>query len=207
MSMPVHDFVIDPFVLRIIPKSAKGNIVDVGCGYGLFGHMIRFERGYEGALIGVDRSPLHLSKIRRYGSGIYDALILADATRIPLGDGSSEIAIAQEVIEHLSNEDGERLLDELERISSRLIIVTTPRGRLPQDCEGSLEIHRSGWSEKEFISRGYEVIYAGSVQMSLRGSSAFFSIFKVLNALMGLMPDFIKRKLPKYELVAFKVKG
>ena len=71
-----------------------------------------------------------------------------------------DIITALDVIEHLTREEGERLLEHLEKVADKLIILQTPDGFLPQ---GPLQdpkfdewdTHRSGWKAEDFLSRGY----------------------------------------------------
>lgn len=60
-----------------------------------------------------------------------------------------------DVIEHLTKEDGARLLKQLENIADR-IVVFTPSGELWMNNGDTPNDHRSGWTAKEFDELGYE---------------------------------------------------
>lgn len=49
-------------------------------------------------------------------------------------DRSFDCAVALDLIEHLTKEDGLRLLGAMERIARRKVVVFTPQGFLPQTC-------------------------------------------------------------------------
>jgi len=206
--MPVHDFILDPVVLSFFQKKGTGTVLDLGCGYGLFGYMIRLERDFRGALIGIDAYPPYIKKLKRYTGAVYDSLVIADARHLPFKSGAVETVLASEVIEHLPKEGGLELIEEAERVSSRLVLITTPRGHIPQGRhnENDLEVHSSEWSERDFTDRGYGIIYAGSVQMMLR-KSRLRGLLGAVNATLGFMPQAVRRKLPKYEMIAFKELG
>lgn len=206
--MPVHDFVLDPVVLSFFQKEGTGTVLDVGCGYGLFGYMIRLERGHRGALIGMDAHLPHIEKLRKYSGAIYDSLVVADARHLPFRSGSADTVLASEVIEHLPKSGGIGLMEEAERVGRRLVLITTPRGHLPQGQQdaGDLEEHLSEWSEKDFTERGYGIAYAGSVQMMVK-KSRLRGALGTVNAALGFMPDAVRKKLPRYEMVAFKELG
>ncbi len=62
------------------------------------------------------------------------------------------------VIEHLEKEDGLKLMEMMENIASKKVIIHTPNGFLPQyDADNPYQNHRSGWETKEFEQRGYSV--------------------------------------------------
>lgn len=203
--MPVHDFILDPMVLSLFPKGGTGSVLDIGCGYGLFGYMLRMEREHGGELIGVDAYAPYIKKLRRHAGAVYDSLVIADARHLPFKMGAVDTVLASEVIEHLPREGGLALIAEAERVGRRLAIFTTPRGHLPQESHNGndLEAHLSGWSERDFADRRYEIAYAGSVQMMLNKSKVRGAVGGI-NAALGMMPGAIRKRLPKYEMVAFK---
>ena len=70
-----------------------------------------------------------------------------------------------DVIEHFEPDDAMAVLDRLER-AFRVVILFTPRGFMKQDAESDPELagdplmwHRSGFTEADFLSRGYVVWY------------------------------------------------
>ncbi len=203
--MPVHDFILDPVVLSLFPKGGTGSVLDIGCGYGLFGYMLRMEREHRGELVGADAYPPYIKKLKRHAGAVYDSLIIADARHLPFKTGAVDTVLASEVIEHLPREGGLALIAEAERVGRRLAVFTTPRGHLPQESHNGndMEAHTSGWSERDFADRGYGIAYAGSVQMMLKKSKLRGALGGI-NAALGMMPGAIRKKLPKYEMVAFK---
>lgn len=203
--MPVHDLILDPVVLSFFKRGGTGAVLDIGCGYGLFGYMLRMDRDYRGEVIGADAHLPYLKKLKKHSGAIYDSLVLADARHLPFMGSAVETALASEVIEHLPKSGGAGLIAEAERVASKLVLITTPRGHLPQGShgEGDLEAHLSGWTEKDFTDRGYGIHYAGSVQMMVRKSRARGALSAV-NSALGLMPQALKKRLPKYEMIAVK---
>ncbi|MDD1775834.1 MAG: class I SAM-dependent methyltransferase [Candidatus Methanomethylicus sp.] len=203
--MPVHDFILDPIVLSFFKKGDSCTVLDLGCGYGLFGTLLRYERDHRGIIIGLDAYGPYLRKIKRYSGSIYDAFIVADARYLPFRDGAVDVVFASEIIEHLPKQGGYRIIEEAERAAKKRIIITTPRGHIPQESqsENDLEAHKSGWSEPDFVRLGYSIVYAGSVQMMVR-KSRLRGIVGLVNAALGMIPESLRKKLPKYELIAYK---
>jgi hypothetical protein len=75
-----------------------------------------------------------------------------------------DIVSLTDVIEHIEKEDGFKFLDKLESVS-RIVVISTPNGFLRQDETTHPELikenpymkHLSGWSQEDFIERGYHV--------------------------------------------------
>jgi K+ transporter len=76
--------------------------------------------------------------------------------------------IASEIIDHLPKEDGYKMMDEIERVSRKLVIITTPIGFMKQEAtEGNIhQEHQSGWHSTEFTKRGYSVEIANTRMMT-----------------------------------------
>jgi len=124
-----------------------GKTLDLGCGSC---SPVRFLQTYS---VGVD---LDLEKLREAQKNkTHSALILADLRFLPFRPKTFDTVFLIEVIEHLSKEDGEKLLRKVESIAKRRIIITTPNGFLPQ--EGGLQKHKSGWCKKELEKLGFRV--------------------------------------------------
>lgn len=72
-----------------------------------------------------------------------------------------DIAFLLDVIEHLSREEGEELLDKLERIITRKIVIFFPlemEGFHRQNIyNNKYQEHISYWRQHDFIVRGYSV--------------------------------------------------
>ncbi|MBU0478227.1 class I SAM-dependent methyltransferase [bacterium] len=75
-------------------------------------------------------------------------------------ENSFDCVLASELIEHLTKDDGLRLIAMMEKIAKKKTIIFTPNGYLPQDkYDGNeFQIHRSGWYPSEMEDMGYRVI-------------------------------------------------
>ncbi len=108
--------------------SMKGNILDVGCG---FGHFVNFAGKRNRICVGID---INLSIIRKgmqeLGSKL---LICASAEELPIKDGSFDWILANQIIEHLPNP--ENFLSEAKRVLPPFgkLILSTPN-RLTYFC-------------------------------------------------------------------------
>jgi ubiquinone/menaquinone biosynthesis C-methylase UbiE len=200
--MPLHDTIIDDNVLSLVPKHFGGLILDMGCGWGLWGFRMRLGREVHGPLVGLDVFASNLKKLKKFD--LYDELVLADARFTPFKDGAVDIVLAGEIIEHLPKEEGYILLKEIERVSRGKIIITTPRGFMLQaSFQGNIfEKHRSGWTEKDFINKGYNIIFVGRPKIFLRPTRVTF----IINTLFDILPQSTKKRLPKQFMIAVRSK-
>lgn len=132
------------------------SVLDVGCGGN---SILRFLPGSCKLLVGIDSYRPDLDRAR--AAGTHDELILADARDLNrrFVAGQFDAAVALDVIEHLTRKDGIALLENLELIAGRRVVISTPTGFLPQSADerGDYQEHLSGWEPEELRKRGYRV--------------------------------------------------
>ena len=174
----------------VIPLIDGLSILDVGCGRGKWGYLMRVdwwatrkgERDKEPELlVGVDLFLPFLSKVRYHR--IYDDVVYCHASYLPFATQSFDVVLASEILEHIPKEQGLLLLQEAERIAKKSVIITTPhlafrrRGGLPTP-EGfnPLERHVQRWTVKQLRERGYHVWGVGLFPMTY---------FKTLNFILS----------------------
>ena len=154
-------------------ESAVGDaqtLLDVGCGTNspiqYFSHRLH--------ATGIDLSENAIEASRK--KGIHKEYLLVNALELDavFQPKSFDCVIATDLIEHLEKPDGYRLLDSLERIARKKVIIYTPNGFLKQVPEevakNKYQEHRSGWTPEEFVSRGYGVVGIHGLR-SLRGET------------------------------------
>lgn len=73
---------------------------------------------------------------------------------------SFDCVVALDLIEHLTKEDGNKLIRAMERISKKKVVIFTPNGYHPQgECDvNPWNVHKSGWTVEEMEQKGYRVI-------------------------------------------------
>jgi ubiquinone/menaquinone biosynthesis C-methylase UbiE len=149
----------------VIKKYLNGvqTVLDVGCGKGFR----KLFRKYESIGIDIESAFLETAKKRNN----YKALLRVNINNLQFPDKSFDAVTCCEVIEHLNKEDGLKLLDRLEKIARKRIIITTPWGddfafRAVQLRYPTLK-HLSGWLPKEFEERGYKIIPVMSLRIRL----------------------------------------
>jgi len=139
----------DKMLLKYVPKNIT--LLDIGCGtvcLKVFG---------EHHSIGVDICDESLKVAEKRGK--FQSLIKCDVCNLPFSEKSFDGVICTEVIEHISKQDGYKLIDDLEKIARQIVIYTTPWGAdlLERHSFNPYMQHQCGWMPEEFEERGYKI--------------------------------------------------
>jgi SAM-dependent methyltransferase len=142
--------------LAELAESAAGctSALDLGCGGGSPVRHLGIP-----CLAGMDGHPPALDDAKH--AGTHQEYFLGDVREIGtlFAAGRFDACFAVDLIEHLTKEDGLRLLRDMERVASKRVIIFTPNGFLPQrGAEDDLQEHLSGWEPEEMQALGYSVI-------------------------------------------------
>jgi len=141
-------------VWRYIEKGSS-SILDVGCGKGQVMKFInRNKRFYT---VGVDIFEPYIEHCR--ASGIHDDYIMGDIRELAFEDKSFDTVLCLETIEHLGKREGLKVLQKLEKIARKQVIVSMPVGKYRQEAEDNnpFQKHRSVWHPREMKKLGYEI--------------------------------------------------
>jgi SAM-dependent methyltransferase len=159
-----------PYILAEI----RGHkVLDVGCGAGIYGYLLRnkWQDCYPGRnqfrdfgnrdvtndepqlLVGCD---VTLENIRRVSKhNIYDYACLADAANLPFGDGLVDTIICVEVLEHLEKRQALDAIEKFKKIASQRIIITVPKNAVnpisKSDDRGFLNIEIANEDIREYV--------------------------------------------------------
>jgi SAM-dependent methyltransferase len=136
------------------------SLLDVGCGSG---SPIQYLPRRFKHTVGVDGFQPSLDRVRALGC--HHELRKADLLDIgsAFPPKSFDVVVALDVIEHFEKPDGLRLLQMMEELARKRVVIFTPNGFLPQGVwdNNPHQIHRSGWTVKEMCKLGYRVIGLG----------------------------------------------
>lgn len=152
----------------VVPLVRGETVLDVGCGYGRWGALIRhnyWEAGLQEppAVDGVDGFEPNIEAVRQGGYYRHAWHQLLPGTL----DGSWDTVLACEIVEHLPDDAIGSVLDELERVARQRVIVSTPNGpafrpgRDTPDGFNELEAHRSYVPRSVLRRRGYRILGVG----------------------------------------------
>ena len=90
-------------------------ILDVGCGDGAL--TVRLAEEWD--VTGADMSAVALEHVKT-------AAVQASATDLPFADGSFDLVLSSEMLEHLSPGDYGRAISEMSRVTRRYLLLTVP---------------------------------------------------------------------------------
>lgn len=128
---------------------ARARIVDVGCGTGYTQTRLPPVVG-DGVRFAVDRSHLALGLTRRQPSPPW--LLQADASALPLRDGSVDVALSLDVLEHLDDDlGGARELARIVRPDG-IVVVTVPAWQALWSEHDVALHHRRRYRRPEIVS-------------------------------------------------------
>ncbi len=178
---------VDP-VCWVIDKSAN-SILDVGCGQGLPMQVIKM-RMKIGRSVGVDIHEPYLKqcKIKK----IHSRYIRSDIRNLPMKDKSFDVVIGLQVLEHLQKKDAWKVLEKMEKIARKQVIVAMPVGKTyhPAVDDNKYQLHLSAFYPKEYKKRGYKIIKMG--RKSILGEDGL--VHKINN-------DFFRKIIYSFSLV------
>jgi 2-polyprenyl-3-methyl-5-hydroxy-6-metoxy-1,4-benzoquinol methylase len=197
---------LDPIVIKLIVGES---VLDVGCGYGRWGSLIRCNY-WEASL----PAPPKVDGIDAFAPNVelcsrQDCYRKAWQHLLPRPiEGSWDTVLACEVIEHLPQSDIDRTFAVLEGAAQRRVIISTPNwpdyrpGGETLTGTNDYEAHRSYVSRDEFSRRGYTVIGAGFGNPAIELTHA---IAKFDPGLIDILQS-VSRAIPSlaYSIVAYK---
>jgi hypothetical protein len=133
-----------PWVVDLIRQVDPATVLDVGCGWGKFGALVR---EYTNATR-VDALDVNPPRYR-----VYDRVYLGDAcdpVTLPADAPHYDLALCVDMLEHLTQPQGVWMLTALSRRARRILVVS-PLGYRRQDAPGiPYGPHLSGWYPWEF---------------------------------------------------------
>lgn len=153
-------------------ESAVGNcktLLDIGCGSE--SPIRRFSKKLHCSGVDAYSPSIERSKALGIHNAYYNINVLEIENHFE--DNSFECVLSSDLIEHLEKEEGYKLIEMMEKIASKRVIIFTPNGFLKQGeyDNNPFQIHKSGWSAEEMKSLGYDVIGINGIK-SLRGEYA-----------------------------------
>jgi SAM-dependent methyltransferase len=163
---------LGPLYVRLFPDSKLtlrrelsgcGSVLDLGCGHfsPVGGCNIPFT-------VGVELFEPYLQESRR--KRIHSQYVTADVRRIEFKPKSFDAVLAIDLLQHLTKEEGTKLLSKMEKWAREKVVVLTTNGYVWQDAydENPLQEHKSGWSVDELRDLGFRV-YGINGWKKLRG--------------------------------------
>jgi len=157
-------------------------VLDVGVGMGMYGFLLRTNlehinlfsvsgssasqrprSEWKRRIDGIEGFATYLTPVHEYS---YNKIFIADALQAlsKIGDGSYELVLAVDILEHFEKSQGELFVSECLRVCSQACLMSTPKDFIHQVVEANpLEDHRSHWTSEELLSLGFNRFIADQV--------------------------------------------
>ncbi|MGD1018508.1 MAG: class I SAM-dependent methyltransferase [Verrucomicrobiia bacterium] len=183
------------FVLDVILQLRPDSVLDIGCGSGKYGLLIR-ENRRTARIDAIEGFAPYVTDVHKT---VYDHVEVGNAMSVVPGlEQVYDVAMMIDMFEHLTLEDGRTLLHELEK-HSRHILISVPTWHPEQDAyDGNvLQEHHAQYDVTKLRALGFRQIWrvSGSY-IALRGPTKVNLKRKVLKcATACLIPDWASRML------------
>ena len=155
--MARHGFDPAQILVRLYFRKAlrgSGRVLEVGCGRTPNMKWLGIEHS-----TGIDAFAPYLEEARQ--KKLHENFVLGDVRELEKYFKANEFdtVAALDLIEHLTKEDGLKLMRSMEKIARRKVVIFTPSGFISQSTydKNSLQEHLSGWEAEEMKGYGYRV--------------------------------------------------
>ena len=152
-----------PTVLHLLRQLKPRSILDVGVGFGKWGHLFREYTDIQEAerdpsryrrenwrtrIDGIEGHAAYLTPMHRY---LYTDIHVGDAAEVLRKLPRYDLIFLGDVLEHFDQTAGRRVVRDAWEKCAKAVIITTPKYETGQEdlCGNDLERHRSLWSAKD----------------------------------------------------------
>ena len=153
-----------PIVIHLLRQLQPRSILDVGVGFGKWGHLFREYTDINAAernprryrrenwkvrIDGIEGHADYLTELHRY---LYNDIHVGDAGALLPKLQAYDLIFMGDIIEHFDKPKGQELLRVAVEKANKAVIVSTPKFETAQEglCANELERHRSLWSARDF---------------------------------------------------------
>src|SRR6266496_6371173 len=153
-----------PTVIHLLRQLKPKSILDIGVGFGKWGHLFREytdiqeaeneprryqRRNWRVRIDGIEGHRAYLTPMHRY---LYNKIHIGDARALIKRLFRYDLIFLGDIIEHLDKSDGLQLLRDCFGKAAKAVVVSTPKFETDQPalCGNELERHRSLWRAEDF---------------------------------------------------------
>lgn len=153
-----------PWIIKKIVKNPR-TVLDIGCGDGELMSVI-CDPSWEITGIDIYKKSLDLAKSKSIYSVLVKGEVINECQKLVKQKKKYDLVFCSQLIEHITKKDGERLISLMQKLASKIIFISTPRGYVDQ-YDKYLELnpfheHLSGWTVEDFNKLGFRVVGIGS---------------------------------------------
>jgi 2-polyprenyl-3-methyl-5-hydroxy-6-metoxy-1,4-benzoquinol methylase len=145
-----------PWIIRKLFDSSR-TILDVACGNGTFMAQVNNDAKYE--ITGIDLFDPYLESAKQ--TNAYKEVIKLDVRNINYPDNSFDIVHASQLIEHLKTDETLQLIQKMEKIAAKKIVIGTPNGHFDQDEYDGNELQNTNRTGHTMTSITWDIKYMG----------------------------------------------
>ncbi|HEY4798286.1 MAG TPA: methyltransferase domain-containing protein [Bacteroidia bacterium] len=192
---------------KMLEKEVAGceSLLDVACGSD---SPVKYFSGNIKKTVGIDLFQPSIDRSK--AKGIHKEYHLMNALDIvsKFGERSFDCVVASDLIEHLTKEDGIKLIEAMEKVAKKKVVIYTPNGFLEQrEYDGNkYQVHISGWEIDEMQKLGYKVTGINGWKV-IRGEFAEMRWWpKVFWGRISLLSQYFTTKNPKHAFAILCVK-
>jgi hypothetical protein len=153
-----------PTVLHVVRQLRPSSILDIGVGFGKWGHLFReytdineaerdparYDRtNWRVRIDGVEAHARYLTEMHRF---LYNQIHIGNACELIHTLPEYDLIFLGDVIEHIDKGAGTELLEACVRKAAKAVLLSTPAFETNQGelCGNPFEEHRSVWSAADF---------------------------------------------------------
>jgi len=161
------------------------SVLDLGCGR----HSMVPILPKEIYTVGVELFEPYLKEA--VSKGRHTKYIKADVTQVEFKEKSFDAVVILDVLEHLTETQGDALIEKMERWAKKKVIIFTPNGYFGQEVyDGNpYQEHKCGWVKERFDKMGYRVWGVRGFK-GLRKKRALDRIVDITQALTYFLPNY-----------------
>lgn len=183
-------------VLGYIDKGHR-SILEAGCGEGNLVRSRYFPKEIS-VKVGVEIFLPYALKANE--QQVYNLTLVGDVRSLPFKDDAFDCVVCVEVIEHMPKDQGFELINELERVTKRQLIISTtdiPLGDIDPEkaADGNMAMyHLARWNPNDFKEKGFNVygMYPRFTQKSPYDPVYFLSYLLPMMWLVKYFPKYAK---------------
>jgi 2-polyprenyl-3-methyl-5-hydroxy-6-metoxy-1,4-benzoquinol methylase len=205
-TINVIEFLSNEFYKQAAKNSIKSStsVLDVGCGYNSI--LGKIKGTFTSTGIDVFRDCIQVSRKAKN----HNRYVIGDIRKLNthFSKESYDTVIALDVIEHLTKNEAQKMIVQMEKIAKKRVVIMTPNGFYPQEIlfGNPHQKHKSGWYINDLKALGYKVYGLRGLKY-IRGIHAMIQYKPwILWAIIAFISEPLLYFFPKYSYHIFAIK-